>query len=60
MRDLELQASGALAIFVAIIHGAISELRVFPKVRIELRRARTPLRIVWQGGALDWIALAFC
>ena len=35
MRDLELQASGALAIFVAIIHGAISELRVFPKVRIE-------------------------
>jgi hypothetical protein len=27
MRDLALQASGALAIFVAIIHGAIAELR---------------------------------
>ena len=48
MRDLALQASGALAIFVAIIHGAIAELRVFPKVRIELRRAWTLLRTVWQ------------
>jgi hypothetical protein len=28
MRDLALQASGALAIFVAIIHGAVAELRV--------------------------------
>jgi hypothetical protein len=27
MRDLALQASGALAIFVAIIHGAIAKLR---------------------------------
>jgi hypothetical protein len=57
MRDLALQASGALAIFVAIIHGAIAELRVFPKVRIESRRARTLLRMVWQGGALDWICI---
>lgn len=41
MRDLSLQASGALAIFVAIIHGAIAELRVFPKVRIESQGADT-------------------
>ena len=45
MRDLALQASGALAIFVAIIYGAIAELRVFPKARIESRRAWTLLRM---------------
>jgi len=57
MRDLALQASGALAIVVAIIHGAVAELRVFPKARIESRRARTLLRMVWQGGAVDWICI---
>ena len=31
MRDLALQASGALAIFVAIIRDAIAELRVVPQ-----------------------------
>jgi hypothetical protein len=35
MRDLALQAAGVLAILVAIGHGAIAELRVFPRARIE-------------------------
>ena len=48
MRDLSLQASGALVIFVAIIHGTIAELRVFPKVRIE-SRADTVLRMAYVG-----------
>ena len=57
MRDLALQASGALAILVAVIHGAIAELRVFPKARIESRTARRLLRMVWQCSTVDWICI---
>jgi hypothetical protein len=57
MRDLALQAAGVLAIFVAIAHGAIAELRVFPKSRIEPRRTQTLLRMVWQASTIDWIGV---
>jgi hypothetical protein len=57
MRDLALQASGAFAILVAVIHGAMAELRVFPKARIESRWARTLLRMVWQCSTVDWICI---
>ena len=45
MRDFALQAGGALAILVAIAHGAIAELRVFDEIRgaevtSKLRRTR--------------------
>jgi hypothetical protein len=55
MRDLALQASRALAILVAVIHSAIAEQREFPKARIETRRARTLLWVVWQCSTVDWI-----
>jgi hypothetical protein len=55
MRDLALEASGALAIIVAVVHGAIAELHVFRRARIESRRTRTLLRMVWQCSTLDWI-----
>jgi hypothetical protein len=57
MRDLALQAAGALAILVAIAHGAIAELRVFARARIEPQRARRLLRMVWQASTVDWIGL---
>jgi len=57
MRDLALQAAGVLAILVAIAHGAIAELRVFPKARIEPQRTRQLLRGVWQASTLDWIGI---
>jgi len=57
MRDLALQASGALAILVAIAHGAIAELRVFANARIEPRGTRKLLRLVWQASTIDWIAI---
>jgi hypothetical protein len=57
MRDLALQAAGALAVLVAIVHGAIAELRVFPKIRIEPARARTLLRMIWQASTVDWIGI---
>lgn len=57
MRDLALQAAGALAILVAILHGAIAELRVFPKLRIEPQRTRDLLRMVWQASTIDWIGI---
>ncbi len=55
MRDLALQAAGALAILVAIAHGAIGELRVFARARIEPQRTRHLLRGIWQASTLDWI-----
>lgn len=55
MRDLALQAAGALAILVAIAHGAIVELQVFGNARIEPGRVRTLLRMVWQASTIGWI-----
>ena len=57
MRDLALQAAGVLAILVAIAHGAIAEVAVFPKARIEPRWTRGLLRMVWQASTIDWIAI---
>lgn len=57
MRDLALQAAGALAIVVALIHGAIAELQVFARARIEPPRARALLRMVWQASTIDWIGI---
>lgn len=57
MRDLALQIAGALAIFVAIVHGAVAELQVFPKVHIESRRTQRLLHMVWQASTIDWICI---
>jgi hypothetical protein len=45
IQDLALQAAGVVAIVVAIAHGAIAELRVFAKARIEPPRTRKLLRL---------------
>lgn len=57
MRDLVLQIAGALAIFVAVVHGAIAELQVFPKAHIEPRQIRRLLHMVWQASTIDWICI---
>ncbi len=57
MRDLALQAAGALAILVAVVHGAIAELGVFPRTHVEPPRTRRLLRLVWQMSTVDWIAV---
>ena len=57
MRNLAVQAAGVLAILVAIGHGAIAELRVFPKARIEPHWARNLLRGVWQLSTVAWIGI---
>lgn len=57
MRDLACLAAGALAILVAIAHGAIAELRVFSKAHIEPRGTRRLLRLVWQMSTVDWIGI---
>jgi hypothetical protein len=57
MRDLALQVAGALAILIAIGHGAVAELRVFPKARIEPQRTRQLLRGIWQASTIDWIGM---
>ena len=57
MRDLALQTAGVLAILVAIAHGAIGELRVFARTRIEPQRARTLLHLIFQATTVDWIAI---
>jgi hypothetical protein len=57
VRDMALQAAGVLAILVAIGHGAIAELRVFPRARIEPQRTRHLLRGIWQASTVDWIGM---
>lgn len=57
MRDMALQAAGVLAILVAIGHGAVAELRVFPRTRIEPQRTRNLLRGIWQASTVDWIGM---
>jgi hypothetical protein len=57
MRDLTLQTAGMLAILVAILHGAIAELRVFANSHIEPRRTQRLLRMVWQASTIDWIGI---
>ena len=57
MRDLALRAAGALAILVAIGHGAVAELYVFARARVEPQAMRDLLRMVWQASTLDWIAI---
>jgi len=57
MRDLALRAAGVLAILVAIAHGAIAELGVFARARIEPEGTRGLLRMVWQASTVDWIAI---
>lgn len=53
MRDLALQAAGALAILTAIIHGAIAELEVFARAEIAPRGTRRLLRLIWQASTID-------
>ena len=57
MRDLALQVAGALAILIAIGHGAVAELRVFPKARIEPEGTRNLLRGIWQASTIAWIGI---
>jgi hypothetical protein len=56
MRDLLLQCSGLIAIAAALIHGVLSETRIFPRVTIEPHRLRTLFRLVWQIPTVAWIA----
>jgi hypothetical protein len=56
MRGLLLQCSGLLAITAAVIHGVLTETKVFPRVTIEPQRLRTLFRLVWQIPTIAWIA----
>jgi len=56
MRDILLQISGVLAIVAAVIHGVLSEIKIFPRVTIEPQRLRLLFRFVWQVPTVAWIA----
>jgi hypothetical protein len=56
MRDLLLQVSGVVAIAAALIHGVLSETKVFPRVTVEPQQLRTLFRFVWQVPTVAWIA----
>src|ERR1700761_2762935 len=56
MRDILLQSSGVLAIVAALIHGVLTEVKIFPRVSIEPQRLRTLFRLVWQIPTVAWIA----
>jgi uncharacterized membrane protein len=56
MHDILLQGSGIVAIAAGVIHGVLSETKVFPRVTIEPKRLRTLFRFVWQVPTVAWIA----
>ena len=56
MRDIALYIAGALAVFIAVVHGVLGETKVFPNARIEPPATRRLLRLVWQAGAVAWLA----
>lgn len=57
MWDWALRAAGALGIFAATFHGFAAEFQVFPRAAIEPRVTRRLLRVVWQAGVVDWLAM---
>ena len=56
MRDILLQISGIVAISAALIHGVLTETKIFPRMKIEPRSLRTLSRFVWQIPTVAWIA----
>src|SRR5262249_8373195 len=44
-------------ILVAVVHGAIGEVRVFTNARIAPRGARRLLRLIFQASTVDWIGI---
>jgi hypothetical protein len=56
MRDILLQISGIVAIAAALIHGILSETKIFPRMSIEPQSLRTLSRFVWQIPSVAWIA----
>jgi len=57
MRDWALRSAGLLAVFVALAHGVLAELKVFASARIEPRSTRRLLRLIWQASTVDWIGI---
>jgi hypothetical protein len=56
MRDILLQISGIVAISAALIHGVLTETKIFPRMTIEPQSLRTLSRFVWQIPTVAWIA----
>jgi hypothetical protein len=56
MRDILLQCAGVLAIAAAVIHGVLTETKIFPRMTIEPQSLRTLSRFVWQIPTVAWIA----
>jgi hypothetical protein len=56
MRDILLQCAGVVAILAALIHGVLTEVKIFPRVTIEPQSLRTLFRFVWQIPTVAWIA----
>src|SRR5215471_4969397 len=48
MRDILLQISGIVAISAALIHGVLTETKIFPRMTIEPQSLRMLSRFVWQ------------
>jgi len=57
MSDLLVQTAGFLGIAAALVHGYLGETRLFATARIEPRRARLLLRLVWHCSVVAWAAM---
>src|SRR5215469_3515173 len=56
MRDILLQLSGVVAIADAVIHGVLTEVKIFPRITIEPQGLRLLSHFVWQIPTVAWIA----
>ena len=57
MRDFLIQASGAMAIALAIIHLVLGETRMLSRIRRSSVPNLALLRAIWLNGGLAWIAV---
>ncbi|BAT60680.1 hypothetical protein GJW-30_1_03229 [Variibacter gotjawalensis] len=56
MQSVMIQCAGGLAMLVAVIHGIVSETRVFASATVEPARWRRLVHLVWHASTVDWLA----
>jgi hypothetical protein len=57
MKDLLIELAGGLAIFIAVFHQGLAEMRLFPAIKSDLVPSKPLLRGVWFNGSLAWIGI---
>jgi hypothetical protein len=57
MKDVLIEIAGGLAILVAVFHQSLAEIRLFPRIKLEVVPSKPLLRVIWLNGALAWAGI---